>query len=253
MVARTLAPVAMALLVFSACKGSGETEKKVPDAAPLQSSQSLSPAPASASASPGAGAQPSANAPPFTGKLTPAMIASFESSPKLFQMKSDEAVAEVSRKLGKPTGQDKRRVVWGVSDGATCRSYSIQIDGTTVTGADKSSEVKAAAFGEQWGKSCLLAAGLSPVRRPYTGKTLSVAELRASKSNAEPIRIRGVLSEPEPAGATGASFLLTDAASTTARERCTLEMGALSPTEWNGKTVTVECASQACNHCFFVK
>ena len=54
MVARTLAPVAMALLVFSACKGSGETEKKVPDAAPLQSSQSLSPAPASASASRGA-------------------------------------------------------------------------------------------------------------------------------------------------------------------------------------------------------
>jgi len=168
-------------------------------------------------------------------------------------MTADEAVAEVSKTLGKPTGQDARRVVWGASDGVTCRSYSIQVNAGAVTGGSKRPEVKASEFGEQWGKTCLLEAGVSPERRPYEGKTFSVAELLASKPGASPLRVRGVLSEPQPAGSTGATFLLTDEATPTAHERCSLELGALSPTAWNGKVVTVECASRACNHCFMVK
>lgn len=234
---RSTLPLALGLLVLAACKGNGATSERV------------------SSADTGAPASPSSSAaaPSNAMKLTPAMIASYESPPRLLQMSADEAVAEVSKKLGKPTGQDARRVVWGASDGATCQSFSIQTYDGTLTGAYKSSAVKASDFDQQWGKACLLEAGLSPTRRPYTGKTFSVAELRSSRSSAEPLRIRGVLSQAEPASTSGASFFLTDEAVPTERENCNLELGALSPTAWNGKVVTVECASRACNHCFIVQ
>lgn len=236
MLSRLTVPVALVFFVFSACKGSGDSGKGATADASVPSSST-------------SGALVEANA----VKLTPAMIASYESPPRLLQMSADEAVAEVSKKLGKPTGKDARNVVWGASDGATCQSFSIQTYEGTLTGAYKRPAVKASDFDEQWGKGCLLEAGLSPTRRAYTGKTFSVAELRANKPAGEPLRIRGVLSDAEPASTRGASFLLTDETVPTERENCNLELGALSPTAWNGKVVTVECSSRACNHCFLVK
>jgi hypothetical protein len=222
--------LALGFVVVAACKGNGATSERVSaaDAGGTASSASTS------------GSSAPSNAP----KLTPARITSFESPPRLLQMTADEAVGEVSKVLGKPTGRDARWVVWAASDGTTCRSYSIGIYEGTLTGASKGSEVKASDFDQQWGKACLIEAGLSPTRRPYTGKTFSVAELRANNPGGKPLRIRGVLSEAEPASTRGASFLLTDETVPTERESCNLELGALSPTAWNGKAVTVECASQ---------
>lgn len=181
------------------------------------------------------------------------MVGAYTSPPGLFGMTADAAIAAVSSKLGKPTGQDDGKVVWAAADDATCRSFSLRLSGKSVTSASAAPEVKAAAFGEQWGIICLLEAGVAPKRRPFTGKTVSVAELVASKPSDQPIRVHGILTRPRPAESSGASFLLTDEATPTASRSCNLELGALSPTAWDGKAVVVECAGTGCNHCFFVK
>lgn len=241
------------LSLVPACKGSdnapaGQGSDAQPSALPASTSTAATVATASAPTAPGASAGTV-----FAGKLTPAMVAAYTSPPGLFGMTADAAIAAVSAKLGKATAQDEGKVAWAAADDTTCRSFSIRLSGASVTSASSAPEVKAAAFGEQWGKICLLEAGISPKRREYTGKTMTVAELVASKPSDQAVRVRGVLSRPRPAESSGASFLLTDEASPTASRSCNLELGAVSPKAFDGKTVVVECASTACNHCFFVK
>lgn len=241
------------LSLVPACKGSdnapaGQGSDAQPSALPASTSTAATVATASAPTAPGAAAGSV-----FAGKLTPAMVAAYTSPPGLFGMTADAAIAAVSAKLGKATAQDEGKVAWAAADDTTCRSFSIRLSGASVTSASSAPEVKAAAFGEQWGKICLLEAGISPKRREYTGKTMTVAELVASKPSDQAVRVRGVLSKPRPAESSGASFLLTDEASPTASRSCNLELGAVSPKAFDGKTVVVECASTACNHCFFVK
>lgn len=240
------------LSTVPACKGSDNAPAGQGSDAQASSSSGAASASAKA-ASPATSASGAAAGPVFAGKLTPAMVGAYTSPPGLFGMTADAAIAAVSAKLGKPTAQDEGKVAWAAADDTTCRSFSIRLSGASVTSASSAPEVKAAAFGEQWGKICLLEAGISPKRREYTGKTMTVAELVASKPSDQAVRVRGVLSKPRPAESSGASFLLTDEASPTASRSCNLELGAVSPKAFDGKTVVVECASTACNHCFFVK
>ncbi|MFO0641606.1 MAG: hypothetical protein U0183_20450 [Polyangiaceae bacterium] len=240
------------LSLVPACKGSDNAPAG--QGSDAQSSSSSGAASASAkAASPATSASGASAGPVFAGKLTPALVAAYTSPPGLFGMTADAAIAAVSAKLGKPTAQDEGKVAWAAADDTTCRSYAIRLSGASVTSASSPPAVKAADFGEQWGKICLLEAGISPKRREFTGKTMTVAELVASKPSDQAVRVRGVLSKPRPAESSGASFLLTDEASPTASRSCNLELGAVSPKAFDGKTVVVECASTACNHCFFVK
>jgi hypothetical protein len=195
---------------------------------------------------------PTASVAAFTGKLTPALVGAYQ-APTLFGLSADEAIARVTASLGPPTSRDERNVSWAAADDATCRAFSIQLNGKSVGSYSNAPDVKAASFGEQWGIMCLLRAGVEPKRRAFSGKTLSVTELLSSRSTSDAIRVRGTLSEPRPAESSGASFLLTDATAKDKSQRCTLELGAVSPKAFDGKAVVVQCASSACNHCFFVK
>jgi len=248
----SLVVLGLLLPIVPACKGSDNAPAGQGSDAQASSSSGATSASAKA-ASPATSASGAAAGPVFAGKLTPAMIAAYTSPPGLFGMTADAAIAAVSSKLGKPTAQDEGKVAWAAADDTTCRSYSIRLSGASVTSASSPPAVKAADFGEQWGKICLLEAGVSPKRREYTGKTMTVAELVASKSSDQPVRVRGVLSKPRPAESSGASFLLTDEATPTASRSCNLELGAVSPKAFDGKAVVVECAGTGCNHCFFVK
>jgi hypothetical protein len=248
----SLVVVGLLLSIVPACKGSDNAPAGQGSDAQASSSPGATSASAKA-ASPATSASGAAAGPVFAGKLTPAMVAAYTSPPGIFGMTADAAIAAVSSKLGKPTAQDEGKVAWAAADDTTCRSYSIRLSGASVTSASSPPAVKAADFGEQWGKICLLEAGVSPKRRELTGKTMTVAELVASKSSDQAVRVRGVLSKPRPAESSGASFLLTDEASPAASRSCNLELGAVSPKAFDGKTVVVECASTACNHCFFVK
>lgn len=146
------------LSTVPACKGSDNAPAG--QGSDAQSSSSSGAASASVkAASPATSASGASAGPVFAGKLTPAMVGAYTSPPGIFGMTADAAIAAVSAKLGKPTAQDEGKVAWAAADDTTCRSYSIRLSGASVTSASSPPAVKAADFGEQWGKICLLEAG----------------------------------------------------------------------------------------------
>ena len=154
----SLVVLGLLLSIVPACKGSDNAPAGQGSDAHASSSPGATSASAKA-ASPATSASGASAGPVFAGKLTPAMVGAYTSPPGLFGMTADAAIAAVSSKLGKPTAQDEGKVAWAAVDDTTCRSYSIRLSGASVTSASSPPAVKAADFGEQWGKICLLEAG----------------------------------------------------------------------------------------------
>lgn len=245
----TLVAASAAGLVVS-CGESGPSGAPAASAAPAAST-----ARAAASSSAAAAASAVAPARPrFAGKLTVEMVRNYK--PTLApSMKLAEARPLLEAELGAPTYSDSRRYVWAAADGAECASFAVEIAGDRVGATDGPNKVASADFQQQWGKMCLLRAGVEPRRSPFTGKTFTVAAYAKEASGSNPVHVEGQFVSAGEDG--GFHFvLLGDAKDAEAKVRCKLELGASLPSLKEKEAIVVEGTprgSSELNECFLVK
>jgi hypothetical protein len=226
---KTLAVLAAVTILLPSC--SKKTEGA--DASPMAAAATATAAAASPSASTAATAYAA-----FSGKLAVAMVRGYTLSVKLSDP-FDARVASVAQHLGPPTRKENGRAFWAATDADQCSSLWIAEDGS----GSSPSNVAKKDFGEQWGKYCLLMAGVSPARKPFTGKVLTPSTF-GKQGSWQQVRVEGLLGDVTwQQTAARYSFTLIDAKDHAAKSKCTMEMGAAAPKATPKSPVVVECST----------
>jgi hypothetical protein len=200
----------------------------------------LAPA-ASSSASASALAAASASATAygaFPGKLTVAMVRGYNVSVKLSDS-FDARVASVAQHLGPPTRKENGKAIWAAADAEQCSSLWIAEDGS----ASSPRDVAKKDFGEQWGRYCLLMAGVSPPRKAYTDPVVTPSTF-GKKASWQQVRVEGLLGDVtwQPS-ASRYSVVLVDAKAPSAKSECSMEMGAAAPKVAPRTPIVLECST----------
>ncbi len=148
-------------------------------------------------------------------------------------------IAAVSERLGPPTRKENGRATWAAADAAQCSAFWISEDGS----GSSPSNVAAKDFGEQWGRACLLLAGVSPPRKPFTDPVVTPSTF-GKKGSWQQVRVEGLLGNVRwQSTASRYSFTLVDAKVPTATSDCTMEMGAAPPKAAPNTPIVVECGT----------
>lgn len=223
--------VAVATVLLPSCSKKADGDDA---AAPAASSASTTTASA-----PTAAATPSATAySPFPGKLTVAMVRGYNVSVKLSDP-FDARVASVAQHLGPPTRKENGRAHWAAADAERCSALWIAEDGS----ASSPSNVTTKEFGEQWGRYCLLMAGVAPARKPYTDPVVSPGTF-GKKASWQQVRVEGLLGDVKwQSSGSRYSFTLIDAKVPAYTSDCSMEMGAAAPKAPPKSHIVVECST----------
>jgi hypothetical protein len=246
--------LACATILLPGC--SQKTEGTDASATQVPSASASVAAPATGTTA-GAAATASATAHrPFAGKLTVAMVRGYQVSASPSDP-FDATIAAVAQHLGPPTRKENKTAYWAAADAEQCSSLSFAEGGA---GSGPSRDVAKKDFGEQWGRFCLLMAGVSPPRKPFSDKVLTPSAFGKQPSWHQ-VRVEGLLGEVRwQQGASRYSFTLVDAQVPTSQSDCSMEMGAAPPKAAPKSRIVVECdtgsgssTGSSLSECFLVE